>query len=247
MHDTTRLLRIAALAAVALPLLPPAASAQVPDEFQNLQLLPKDISKQELIATMREWSRSIDVRCSHCHVGPDDLEGMDFASDEREAKRVTREMVVLTRAINEDYLEAEEGEGVTCFTCHRYTADPPRDILVELTRVDERRGVEGAIARFRELHEWYYGTGRYDLSAGALVDVAQHYLDGGRGEDALQLLAVGLELYPESATLHAGYGTAYVALERLDEARQSFEKALELDRRNRTARRGLRALEGQQE
>lgn len=230
------------LVAAALALLPGVAGAQIPDEFTNLKLLPKDISKEELVGTMRGWSRALDVRCSHCHVGPDNLEGMDFASDEREAKRETREMIVLTRAINDDYLHPEEGHEVTCHTCHHGLTTPPRDVAEELTRAAERRGIEGAVARFRELHEYYYATGRYDLSPGGLVDVAGALFDT-YGEDVLQLLALGLELYPDSGAIHAGYGRLYLALERPEQARQSFEKALELDPRNRTARRGLRALE----
>lgn len=237
-------LRVIPLAAFTLLSIP--ASAQIPDEFTNLTLLPGDISKDELVATMRGWAGDLGVRCSHCHLGQS-IEGMDFPSDEREAKRVTREMLILTRSINDD-LESEEGQEVTCYTCHHNLANPPRAIGVELAAASKRRGVTGAIERFRDLHKSYYGTGRYDLSARALAGVAQELVEAGQGEDALLMLAFGLEIFPESADVHAGYGHAYVALEQPERARESFEKALELDRRNRSARRGLRELrsEGQQ-
>jgi len=231
---------------VVLALAPIAARAQspgppqIPDEFTNLQLLPEDISKQELVATMRGWGRDLGVGCRHCHVGSD--EGMDFASDEREAKRETRGMLVLTRKINGD-LDAAESQQVTCYTCHHALPHPPRSIGDELASASKQRGVEGAIARFRDLHEQYYGTGRYDLSASGLVGVAQELAEAGQGEDALQLLALGLELFPESADVHAGYGHIYAATGQPERAKESFEKALELDRRNRSARRGLRELE----
>jgi tetratricopeptide (TPR) repeat protein len=231
------------IALAVLTLIPLRAAAQIPDEFTNLKLLPEDITREELVATMREWAGALGVRCAHCHVGPDDLQGMDFATDEREAKRETREMLVLTRAINDDYLDAAAGQAVTCYTCHHALPSPPRSTGEELAAASKRRGVAGAIARFRELHDWYYGTGRYDLSASGLVGVAEGYLEAGQGDDALQMLALGLELFPESADVHAGYGHAYVALEQPERARESFEKALAIDRRNRSARRGLRDLQ----
>ena len=61
-----------------LLLAPATANAQVPDEFTNLKVLPKDIGKRELISVMRAFSSALGVRCKHCHMGPDNLQGMDF-------------------------------------------------------------------------------------------------------------------------------------------------------------------------
>ncbi len=65
----------------ALSLAAAAADAQVPDKFTNLQYFPKDISRQQLIATMRGFSFSLDVRCQFCHAAKagNSLEQMDFA------------------------------------------------------------------------------------------------------------------------------------------------------------------------
>ena len=79
--------------------------AQIPDEFTNLKLLPKDISKGELIGTMRDWAVGLGVRCSHCHVGPDNLQGTDFASDKKKSKQTARRMLKMSRAINGDLLK----------------------------------------------------------------------------------------------------------------------------------------------
>ena len=46
-----------------------AVSAQIPDEFTNLKLLPKDISKRELIGIMREFASGLGKRCNYCHPG----------------------------------------------------------------------------------------------------------------------------------------------------------------------------------
>ena len=67
-------------------------AAQIPDEFTNLKVLPKDISKREMVSIMRSFAGALGVRCKHCHVGedPNSLEGYDFASDDPEPKRVAR-------------------------------------------------------------------------------------------------------------------------------------------------------------
>ena len=36
---------------------------------QNLQLYPTDIERKELIDMLREFTRALGVRCTHCHVG----------------------------------------------------------------------------------------------------------------------------------------------------------------------------------
>ena len=84
--------------------IPAAAPAQIPDEFTNLELLDPEISKSDLIGTMRNWANGLGVRCNHCHVGPDNLQGMDFATDEKAAKRTARRMLVMSRGINGDLL-----------------------------------------------------------------------------------------------------------------------------------------------
>ena len=51
--------------ALALLLGTAPGAAQIPDEFTNLKLLPKDIEKRQLIGTMRDWAGGLGVRCNH--------------------------------------------------------------------------------------------------------------------------------------------------------------------------------------
>src|SRR5262245_61486253 len=104
-----RLVAVAALALLALA--GSAARAQIPDKFTNLKALPKEIGKVELVTAMRGYASALGVRCNHCHstkpgVDPtsDELEDLDFSSDAREAKVKAREMILMVRAINTDYL-----------------------------------------------------------------------------------------------------------------------------------------------
>lgn len=83
----------------------PAQEAAAPPPFENLQVLPEDIPRQELIDTMKGFTRALGVRCSHCHVGEgDDLSTYDFPSDAKGEKRAARVMIEMVRAINGEHL-----------------------------------------------------------------------------------------------------------------------------------------------
>ena len=88
---------------------------------QNLQVLPKDMTLQQVQQTMRGFTAALGVECSHCHVG-----GMqDRAKDDNPKKVLARKMLQMTMAINNDLLKdigtppADGARRVTCFTCHR--------------------------------------------------------------------------------------------------------------------------------
>jgi hypothetical protein len=116
---------------VALLVRPALAQNPIPETYTNLQVLPKDISRQQLVPVMRSFALNLGVRCEHCHVGEgNDLSQFDFASDARPAKATARKMMALTRTINltlADALGAPEpgaGQRVTCYTCHRGSTRP---------------------------------------------------------------------------------------------------------------------------
>lgn len=105
------------------------APTQIPQQFTNLQVFPPDISRQDLVAQMRQFCFDLDVRCQHCHVGEgDDLSTFDFASDAKPAKATARRMLQMVRAINGEWLKdvgaPAHGPKVTCFTCHRGATKP---------------------------------------------------------------------------------------------------------------------------
>lgn len=121
-------------AAVVVPAIAAGDGQQnpIPEKFTNLQLLPKDITRSELVPMMRGFSMQTGSRCSTCHVGEEgqDLSTYDFASDARPAKAVARKMMRMTREINGPLLEgvgtpaAPGVSKVTCYTCHRGQKTP---------------------------------------------------------------------------------------------------------------------------
>ena len=108
---------------------PPAAP-------QNLQILPKDIPRAELLATMRGFTAGLGVMCNYCHVQEGQGGRNDFATDEKQPKKTARVMMTMMAHVN-DTLATGIGKSaaditkVQCGTCHRgeaipkYTPPPP--------------------------------------------------------------------------------------------------------------------------
>ena len=90
--------------------------------FKNIQIM-KGVPAGRLLRIMNVgYSQSLGVECSHCHV--EDY----WEVDEKRPKRAAREMIVMTREINEhiDTLKNLEGDDptVNCTTCHRGQVRP---------------------------------------------------------------------------------------------------------------------------
>jgi hypothetical protein len=104
------------------------AADQLPQKFTNLQVFPKDITGQDLIAAMKQFCFDLNVRCEHCHAGEgNDLARFDFASDAKAPKNTARLMLRMVGAINGEHLKPlgpASAPRVTCFTCHRGATKP---------------------------------------------------------------------------------------------------------------------------
>ena len=231
---------IAFLVLLALALAVPAG-AQIPDEFTNLQILDEEIEKSELIGIMRGWTQGLGVRCTHCHVGPDNLQGMDFATDEKATKKTARKMVAMVDEINQKLLAglpvvAEDGraeaQNVSCFTCHRGMTRPPREIVVELLSTE---GADSAVARFQELTEAHENAGKSDLRPTALFRLARTYAEQRKVGEARGVLASLAELAPDFADGYALLAQIEMQAGNLEPARAALEKALEIDPENQMA------------
>jgi tetratricopeptide (TPR) repeat protein len=225
------------------------AAAQVPDSFTNLRVLPKEITKPELIATMREFSGALGVRCGYCHVDENDpgRDKDDFASDEKAPKKAARLMWTMVKDINERQLsqiEVKAGESrvnVVCETCHRGQARPIliQDLLVGVCRSE---GVDSAVARYRALRSEYYGSETYDFSEFMLLDVASTLADSGDVDAAFALLDLNLEQFPGSAYTLARRGMLHAHAGDREAALDDLNKALELRPEDRRIRRMIEDL-----
>ena len=80
-------------------------------------------------------------------------------------------------------------------------------------------------------------------NAGSLRQIARSWMAEGRSlAEAEQLLKLGTELHPQSATLHEGLGEVYLKQGQNSQAIQSYQKALELDPNLTQAKAALQKL-----
>jgi hypothetical protein len=96
---------------------------------QNLQVLPKDISREELLGTMRGYTAGLGVQCNYCHVQEGRGGRNDFATDEKQPKKTARVMITMMNHANETIASgigkpAADLTKVQCVTCHRGEAIP---------------------------------------------------------------------------------------------------------------------------
>lgn len=235
------LIAMAAVTTVA----PAPSNAQIPDEFTNLTVLPKDISKRELVQIMRAFSGALGKRCIYCHVGedPSNLGSFDFASDEKQTKKTARIMMKMTTDINGTYLAELEKDNtirVRCITCHRGVNEPETIDKVVLAAAEEK-SVNEAIVRYRELRKEYYGSGSYDFTAGPLTTVAETLADKDL-PGAIEIMKVNLEFNPDDAFAHLFMARLYQASGDKAAAIASAEKSLELEPDNKWAKGLLQKL-----
>ena len=79
----------------------------IPDTFTNLKVLPKDITKPELINTMKGFAMQLGRRCRFCHDVNDDLSEGNFASDKKIEKAAARVMIKMMAEIGRDIARLE--------------------------------------------------------------------------------------------------------------------------------------------
>lgn len=100
-----------------------------PRKAENLQILPKDISSDDLTNIMRSFNYALNVKCGYCHAPQkDNPEKLDFASDDNPKKNVARYMMKMTQEINDNHFKDHKKDGVmmqiSCQTCHNGHPDP---------------------------------------------------------------------------------------------------------------------------
>ena len=101
-----------------------AASKPAGTKERNLKVLPKDISDADLDSVMKGYSKALNVDCDFCHAENKTKTDIDYASDDKPEKEISRMMMKLTAAINKDYFDytivykAGETMAVSCYTCH---------------------------------------------------------------------------------------------------------------------------------
>jgi hypothetical protein len=222
---------------------------------KNLQVFPKDIKVERLIAEMDGFVAALGVGCDYCHapaklppgVAPPPGDNLDFSLDVKPTKLATRQMLMMVRTIN-SMVPAAVGKApdkavhIQCMNCHRGMVTPPLPIGDVLDQTVAAKGRSAAVAQYRELRTKYYGSQIYDFSdgempvtnpattfrLGGLQAYALKLIQAGKTEDAVAWLKLNLEYYPKSAQSWALIAFAYQGRNDRGAALDAAQKSLAL-------------------
>jgi tetratricopeptide (TPR) repeat protein len=209
------------------------APAQFPEKFTNLKVLPKDISRQELQSTMRGFAFALNVRCEHCHVekaGGNKFE-MDFAADDKEAKKTARVMLEMVAAINRDYISKVTKTPpiqVQCVTCH-HGLTQPRTLNSVLAETIDQKGIDSAVAQYHDLRQKYYGSGQYDFGETSLNQLTEALLAQKKNKEALAIMETSFDSnHPDSVWSYHMLAMTHEVNGQTEKAIADYRKVLEL-------------------
>ena len=208
---------IAAAAAAPLAAQQPGGPGE-PPRPQNLKVLPKDISRDSLLSTMRGIADGLGVRCTYCHVG--EFPRMEFAKDDKETKQKARFMLRMVDSLNTVVLAAlpdRKGVVIQCVTCHR-GSPVPQTLTTALTAAVDSFGIDTAVARYTRWRA-QAETGRLDVSEQSVSEVARILAARGKVAEAIALEEMNAKNYPNSpdvdfalAELHRQHGDRDAAI-----------------------------------
>lgn len=126
------------LACVVISSVAANTSAKKEVRYTNLKVLPKDISSKDLQGIMADdFEDGLGVTCGFCHANAKDGHGLDFASDAKPEKEITRAMMRMTLGINKKYFKVKhpaigsDALTVICTTCHKGEAFPDGDTALK--------------------------------------------------------------------------------------------------------------------
>ncbi|MEX2151965.1 MAG: c-type cytochrome [Gemmatimonadaceae bacterium] len=218
-----------------------------PDSLINTQVIPRTTPVIQVVGTMRNFTSALGVRCQFCHVGEEGLplERFDFASDEKRNKLVARQMMRMAQEINRR-LDTIPQRGspalpVTCATCHRGISRPI-PLFTAIAEAAVAVNADSAIRAYRALRARYFGRDAYDFSESALNIAAFRVGRAGKSDDALALLRLNEEMFPNSSGMYVFKGNIHLMKGDTATAATAFREALRRDSANSEARGRLRDI-----
>jgi len=222
--------------------------AQIPDKFENLRHFQKDIGRDSLVQVMRSFSFALNVRCQHCHAGGDGIsfEGVNFASDEKLAKRKARYMLQMLDTINTRLLalvpgRAEPALRIECVTCHRGVTTPATLASILITTIN-KSGIDSAVAQYRNLRATELDFGSYDFGVWSINEMARHLTVAGKTSEAITMLKLSQEFNPLAASIDMMIADLHRQRGERTEAIARYRIVLQKQPANEVAKRRLREL-----
>jgi len=120
---------------------------------------------------------------------------------------------------------------------------PANSISSPLRRTVRERGVEAALAQYRELRKSQ--PARYDFGEPELNALGYELLFAGRVKDAVEIFKLNVEVYPQGFNTYDSLAEAYLAPGERELAVRNYKRSLELNPQNTNATAVLKRI-GQQ-
>ena len=127
---------------------------------------------------------------------------------------------------------------------HQYALDwldyekydnPKRLARLSIEKTFMNEGIDSGLQKVEEAKKTFPEL----VEENSLTGMAQYLGGSGKQEEAIAVLKVCLELYPESADAYLGLGMSYLETSQYETAIESFESNLKIRKGNRLAKRGL--------
>ena len=223
----------------------PGQGRGAPQPPKNLQVLPKDMPRGQVVQMMQGITQALGVRCEYCHIDEGRGGRQDFAADEKAPKKTARVMMRMMTDVNaklKTELTKASVVQVQCVTCHRGVSIP-RQLADILTETAADKGVPAAVDQYRDLRKRYYGASAYDFGENGLITLALQ-LRQAKPDDALQWLKINAEFNPKSVRTYLITAQIQDQKGDKDAAIKSAQHALEADPENGQAKQLLQRLKG---
>jgi hypothetical protein len=217
-----------------------------PPPPSNLQVMPKDSTREQVLTTMAAFTAALGVQCNYCHVQEGRGGRNDMAADDKPTKKAARNMMLLAREINTKLPAAVAKDAtattrVGCATCHR-GIPIPKAITDIMTEAAASGGSAAGIAKFKELREKFYPGQSYDFGETTMITVSQRANTAGKPDDALAYLQANVEYFPKSVRTYSAIAQIKTAKGDKAGAIAAIEKVLEIDPNNAQAKAQLENL-----
>jgi CubicO group peptidase (beta-lactamase class C family) len=135
----------------------------------------------------------------------------------------------------------EMAKGIRAILYGQEPATPKRPLAHDLGETIVNRGVEAAVAQYRELKRT--NPNGYNFDENALNVLGYLLLEKGRNADAIAILNLNVEECPKSANAYDSLAEAYAKDGQKQQAIANYRKSLELNPKNQNAADKLKELE----
>ena len=143
-----------------------------------------------------------------------------------------RHLVVLFNNTGETNLGAMS-DGILDILYGRTPLPARRPVARLLYETIDKSGVAAAISQYQEVRKTQASD--YDLTVGQLNRLAIELLAQNRTSDAIDILKLNLEVFPDSVSVLNGLANAYQAAGETDLAVKTYARGLQIDPSNRNA------------